>query len=44
MGGDLGGLGNGPQKKFEVGDSPCIRPPNILRNSVCRMRAKARTE
>src|SRR6218665_1110898 len=21
-------------KKFEVGDGPCIRPPNILRNSV----------
>ena len=25
--------GDGP-KKFEVGDGPCIRPPNILRSSV----------
>ena len=28
-----GKLGDGPPK-FEVGDSPCIRPPNILRSSV----------
>src|SRR6218665_277919 len=35
--------GNGPPK-FEEGDGPCIRPPNILRSSVCQMRAKARTE
>ena len=33
MGGDLGRLGDGPLK-FEVGDGPCIRPPNILRSSV----------
>ena len=32
-GGDLGRLGEGPAK-FEVGDGPCIRPPNILRSSV----------
>ena len=32
-GGNLGGLGDGPPK-FEVGDGPCIRPPNILRSSV----------
>src|SRR6218665_2044536 len=36
-----GNLGYGPPKK----DGPCIRPPpNILRSSVCRIRAKARTE
>ena len=34
-----GDWGDGPPK-FEVGDGPCIRPPNILRSSVCRMRAK----
>ena len=28
------GLGDGPPKEFEVGDGPCIRPPNILRSSV----------
>src|SRR6218665_991405 len=33
-GGDLGDWGTVPQKKFEVGDGPCIRPPNILRSSV----------
>ena len=32
-GGNLGGLGDG-SPKFEVGDGPCIRPPNILRSSV----------
>src|SRR6218665_47313 len=32
-GGDLGGTwGDGPPK-LEVGDGPCIRPPNILRSS-----------
>src|SRR6218665_325378 len=31
--------GDGPPK-FEVGDGPCIRLPNILRNSVCRMTVK----
>jgi len=30
MGGDLRGIrGNGPPQKCEVGDGPCIRPPNI---------------
>src|SRR6218665_3853812 len=35
-GGDLGRLHGGtvPPKKFDVGDGPCIRPPNILRRSV----------
>ena len=33
-GGDLGGLGAVPPSKFEVGDGPCIGPPNILRSSV----------
>jgi len=33
MVGNLGGLGNGPPK-FEVGDGPCIRPPNALRTAV----------
>jgi len=28
-----GDWGDGPPK-FEVGDGPCIRPPNILRSSV----------
>jgi len=41
MGGDLGG--RSPQKLSWV-DDPCTRPPNILRSSVCRTRAKARTE
>ena len=31
MGGDLGGT---VPLKFEVGDGPCIRPPNISRSSV----------
>src|SRR6218665_2899472 len=26
--------GTVPPKKFDVGDGPCIRPPNILRRSV----------
>ena len=26
MGGDLAGAGDGPPKKVEVGDGPCIRP------------------
>ena len=40
MGGDLRGeRGNGPPK-FEVGDSPCIRPPNISRSSVIGCVAK----
>ena len=30
---------DGPPK-FEVGDGPCIRLPNILRSSVCRMTVK----
>ena len=35
MGGDLEGLGDGPpKKKCEVGDGPCIHPPNILRSGV----------
>jgi len=39
-GGDLeGDWGTVPQK-FEVGDGPFIRPPNILRSSVCGMRAR----
>src|SRR6218665_1096570 len=29
-----GGLGGRSPQKFEVGDSPCIGPPNILRSSV----------
>src|SRR6218665_387450 len=44
-GGDLGGWGDAPtENNLRWGDGPCIRPPNILRSSVCRMRAKARTE
>ena len=35
-GGDLeGDWGDGPPK-FEVGDGPCIGPPNIQRSSVVR--------
>jgi len=35
MGGDLGGdWGEQSLQKFEVGDSPCIRPPHIWRSSV----------
>ena len=34
MGGDLGGTGGRSPSKFEVGDGPCIRPPNILRSIV----------
>src|SRR6218665_702415 len=26
----------GTAPKFEVGDGPCSRPPNILRSSVCQ--------
>jgi len=37
MTGDLGGLS--PQNLRWPGYGPCIRPPNILRSSVCRMRA-----
>jgi len=29
-GGDLGGTGGTVLPQFEVGDGPCIRPPNIL--------------
>ena len=35
MGGDLAGPGGtGSPPKFEMGDGPCIRPPNIWRSSV----------
>ena len=34
MGGDLGGTGGPSTPKFELGDGPCNRPPNILRSSV----------
>jgi len=34
MDGDLGRLGDGPQKNLRLGDGPCIRPPNVLRSSV----------
>jgi len=44
MGGDLGGLGGRSPKNLRWEDGPCIRPSNILRSSVCRMRAKAQTE
>src|SRR6218665_768765 len=37
-GGDLGGWGGRSSNKFEVGDGPCIRPPNIS------MRVKVQTE
>ena len=33
-GGDLGRTGGRSPPKFEVGDGPCIGPPNILRSSV----------
>jgi len=33
MGGDLGETGGRSQKTFEVGDSPCICPRNILRTT-----------
>ena len=33
-GGDLGGTGGTVPPTFQVGDGPCIRPPNILRSSV----------
>ena len=39
-----GDWGDGSPKKIEVGDGPCIRPPNILRSSVCRTCEKARIE
>jgi len=32
MSGDLEGTGGTVPPKFEVGDGPCIRPPNILRS------------
>ena len=44
MGGDLGGLGGRLPQNLRWGDGPYIRPPNILRNRVCRMPAKPRTE
>ena len=34
MSGDLGGTWRTVPPKFEVGDDPCIRLPNILRSSV----------
>jgi len=34
MGGDLGGVRGTVPTKFEVGDGPCIRPPNISKSSV----------
>jgi len=35
MGGNLGGLGDGPQNKIEAGEDPCICPPHkIFRSSV----------
>src|SRR6218665_3117001 len=40
MGGDLGGLGGRPPKKFEVGDGPCIRPLQFLRSTVMGCEAK----
>ena len=39
LGGDLGGTGGTPPK-FEVGDGPCIRPPNILRSTIMGSEAK----
>src|SRR6218665_3084438 len=33
-GGNLGETEGRSPPKFEVGDGPCIRPPNILRSSV----------
>src|SRR6218665_291267 len=41
--GPRGTGGTVPPKYLRLGDGPCIRPPNILRSSVCRMRAKAIT-
>jgi len=42
MGGYLGGLGDGPPKTFEVGDSPCIRDlsTQYFEKSCYRMRGK----
>jgi len=41
MGGDLeGDWGDGPSQKIEVGDGPCIRPPNIFRSAVMRCEVK----
>src|SRR6218665_1636410 len=34
MGGDLGGTEGTVTPNFEVGDGPCIRPPNISRSIV----------
>jgi len=39
-GGDLGGTGGTVPLKFEVGDGPFIRPPNILSSSVVRCARK----
>src|SRR6218665_3950939 len=39
MGGDLEGTGE-RSPKFEVGNGPCIRPPNIFRSSVTASVAK----
>jgi len=33
MGGDLGETGGTVPPKFEVGDGPCIRPPNISKSN-----------
>ena len=40
MGGNLGGTGKTVPQKCEVGDGPCICPPNILRSSVIGCAAK----
>jgi len=42
MGRGLGGTGGWSlvPPKFEVGDGPCIRPPNILRSTVIGSGAK----
>jgi len=40
MGGDLGGTGGWSPSNFEVGDGPCIRPPNISRSGVTGCVAK----
>ena len=36
----MGTGGRSPFKKFEVGDGPCIRPPNSSRSSVFVCAAK----
>ena len=40
MGGDLWGTRGRSPKKFEVGDGPCIRSPNILRSMGCEAKYK----